>query len=92
MDARGSKTEARTESPRKSDGKAVRVTTSDSATKVVSIKKEGDRRRSREVAVTELRAATEFQSRNFKQGKIERDRSAEALDSTGMWLGTSSGD
>ena len=40
MDARGSKTEARTESPRKSDGKAVRVTTCDGRTKLVSAKKE----------------------------------------------------
>ena len=40
MDARGSKTEARTESPRKNDGKAVRVTTCDGRTKLVSAKKE----------------------------------------------------
>jgi hypothetical protein len=40
MDARCSKTEARTERPRKNDGKAVRVTTCDGRTELVSAKKE----------------------------------------------------
>ena len=40
MDARCSKTEARTERPRKSDGKAVRVTSSVGRSELVSLKKE----------------------------------------------------